>query len=232
MKNLTEVVQQFIVEAEVLTHRYRSFDLCYAHFRQTKEKLANKTPSEQQIEQSCYVLWGYLASWGMLRNSFLLECNPAYLKPLVQWIYQQDKSVWELDVADYLDRKDEIIRLYNEVEQNVKPKERGKDKPVSETLITKILLGVFAVTPAYDRFFRLTFTALAKSNKRKLGKFENSLAFIHQFYQDNQAEIDRLSQSIIVRDFDGKPTKYNYSKAKIIDMYGFQESYDPASDEQ
>ncbi|OOR98073.1 hypothetical protein B0187_09745 [Haemophilus paracuniculus] len=231
MKNLTKVVQRFISNKEI-THRYHSFDLCYSHFRQTKEKLADNMPSKQQIEQSCYVLWGYLASWGMLRNSFLLECNPAYLKPLVQWIYQQDNAVWKLDVADYLDKKEEIIRLYKEVEDKVKPKEWKEDKSVSETLITKILLGVFAVTPAYDRFFRLTFTALAKSNKKKLGKFENSLAFIHQFYQDNQAEIDRLSQSIIVRDFDGKPMKYHYSKAKILDMYGFLASYEPTSSDE
>ena len=38
-------------------------------------------------------------------------------------------------------------------------------------------------------------------------------------------EIKKLSNEIKVFDFYGQPTKYHYSKAKIIDMYGFQVGY-------
>lgn len=227
---IAKVVMAFAEKSVDMAHRYNSFDLCYAHFRQTKEKLANKTPSEQQIEQSCYVLWGYLSSWGMLRNSFLFQRNPAYLKPLVEWIYAQEHSAWELDVPDYQTKKAEIIRLYQGVEENIKPMDRTAS--ISATLVTKTLLGVFGVVPAYDRYFKQTFIAIGKSKNLTLGKFENSLRLVHQFYLDNQTEIDRLSHNLVVRDFDNQPTQYHYTKAKIIDMYGFQESYDPASDEQ
>ncbi len=49
-----------------------------------------------------------------------------------------------------------------------------------------------------------------------------SLGFIHTFYLENKLEIDSLAAQTFTTDFfSGKQTKNNYTKAKIIDMYGF-----------
>ena len=151
----------------------------------------------------------------MLRgSSFLLSKNPAYLKDLVKWIYEQPKSTWEIDVEDYENKSKEVLNLYNQINKFLL---RG-----TTTLVTKILLGVFAITPAYDRFFKDTFKEIS-GNKCSFIKFdESSLIAISKFYKENKREIDQLSKEHKVINFNGEITNYYYSKAKIIDMYGFQ----------
>ena len=209
-KNVQETIAELKTEAQELEHRYYSFDFCYFHFRSSKER-----GEDINIEQSCQILWSYLGSWGMLRgSSFLLSKNPAYLKGLVEWIYAQPKSTWEIDVEDYENKSKEILKLYNQINKFLL---RG-----TTTLVTKILLGVFAITPAYDRFFKDTFKEIS-GNKCSFIKFdESSLMAISKFYKENKEEIDQLSEEHRVINFNGEITNYYYSKAKIIDMYGFQ----------
>ncbi|OOR98090.1 hypothetical protein B0187_09845 [Haemophilus paracuniculus] len=217
--DLTQVLSKFDETAMDLSHRYHSFDFCYAHFRQTRA-----LPAEQRdIEKSCQVLWGYLASWGMLRgSSFLLQKNPSYLTDLVEWIYAQPESTWEIEVKDYAEKSKQVLALYDEAKAKIL--KGGKHQAV--TLVTKILLGVFAIVPAFDRFFKDTFSEMAGKECGFSTPNKTSLDFISKFYQANQIEIDTLCRERVVKDFLGKPTAWHYSQAKIIDMYGFQKGLD------
>jgi hypothetical protein len=48
------------------------------------------------------------------------------------------------------------------------------------------------------------------------------LSIIKRFYEDNRISIDNLSKQNFTIDFiTGERTEINYTKAKIIDMYGF-----------
>lgn len=212
-RNITKIIDSFNNEAEEQTHRYYSFDLCYSHFRSSKET------GNIDIEKSCQVLWSYLASWRMLRgSSFLLKKNPTYLKELVEWIYQQPISTWEMDIEHYDSEAQTILNLYAQVKEHLL---KGQ-KHQAVTLTTKVLLGVFAITPAYDRFFKQTFSGIAGDLCGFSIPNQKSLAIIYQFYMENKEEIDKLSEERKVIDFNGKITKYHYSKVKIIDMYGFR----------
>lgn len=195
-------------------HRYRSFDFCYSHFYNSK------TNNQIDIERSCYVLWSYLASWGMLRgSSFLLQKNPAYLSDLVEYIYRQDKSVWNIDIDNYPENYDKIITLYNDVKENIL---KGKNHR-HLVLVTKIMLGIFANIPAYDTYFCKTFKEISSNNFSFVDKA--TLGIIHEFYLKNQEIIDKLQQESIVFNFYEQDTKLKYSKAKIIDMYGFSRNF-------
>lgn len=220
IRHISEVIKKFDNEIKDAKHRYYSFDFCYSHFRHSKET------GNIDIEKSCFVLWSYLASWGMLRgSSFLMQKNPAYLTELVKWIYEQPQATWLIDVDDYADKKKEILSLYAQVKSYL----IGEKSHQAVTLVTKVLLGVFAIIPAYDRFFKETFSEIAGEACGFTRPNETSLDIIVQFYQANKAEIDALSQSHYVVSFDGKRTNYPYSKAKIIDMYGFQVGRDKVS---
>lgn len=215
-RNISDVISAFTAKQSDIQHRCYSFDFCYFHFRSSKES------GNIDIEKSCQILWSYLASWGMLRgSSFLLQKNPAYLKDLVEWIYQQELSSWELDVPHYKDNSDYILTLYKQAKAHLLKGKKHQDV----TLVTKVLLGVFAIIPAYDSFFKKTFSEIAGNNCGFSVINKESLKIIHQFYMENKLEIEQLSKSINVLDFNGQPTKYHYSKAKIIDMYGFQVGY-------
>lgn len=212
-RDISRVIKQFDDESKDIKHRYYSFDFCYSHFRHSKET------GNIDIEKSCFVLWSYLASWGMLRgSSFLMQRNPAYLTELVKWIYEQPQATWLIDVEDYPDKKKEVLSLYTQVKSHL----IGEKNHQAVTLVTKVLLGVFAIIPAYDRFFKDTFSEIAGEKCGFSTPNETSLNIIAQFYQENKEEIDALSKNHSILDFDGKPTNYRYSKAKIIDMYGFQ----------
>ena len=85
----------------------------------------------------------------------------------------------------------------------------GRENNPSDTLVTKILLGVFGNVPAFDRFFRKGFAVHSFGRK--------SLRVIAKFYEENRAGIDKIE--ICTFDYaTGSSTHRKYPKAKLIDM--------------
>ena len=197
--------------------RYASFDYCFNYFQGFKDKkdIANK----ENIQNSCLHLAFYLASWGMLRgSSFLLQKSIKFYEPLIKYIAQKNENFWKIDVDNYHkdDNLEKLIKCYKEIQEKLND---GKSKNrASDTLITKIMLGVFGNVPAFDNYFKVG------SN---LGTFNNkSLKQINSFYLNYKDVI--LNESKKVKTFeyhDGIKSKRQYTKAKIIDMIFFIEGY-------
>ncbi|WP_439327474.1 hypothetical protein [Lonepinella sp. BR2357] len=209
-------INALVDESTLMTHRYYSFDFCYAHFH------PSNTTSRHDVKLGCYILWGYLSSWGMLRASFLLQKNPLYLKELVDFILKQDNALWDTEIKP--ENFERILQLYKEVKKRII---ENNERDI--VLVTKILLGVFAIAPAYDFYFSQTFKKLAKTYSDKncsFGAFnQHSLEIIYQFSLDHQEEIQALKTKLKVKDFAGTQTPLTYSTAKIVDMYGFYHSF-------
>lgn len=223
MNDLCYVVNQFRAA------RYLAFDYCYLYFR---------TSSSQQIldnmELSCLHLFSYLANWGMVtRGNPLIKSNYSALKPIIEYIASCPSYYWNIDVDMYEDKvsvcgsnftySDLVLRIYNEIKeklesslskiQNRFPPLNNSDLHVTDTMVTKIMLGVFGMIPAFDRNFK---AAMPVSMVCK-----RALASISKFYKNNREEIICLQKNFVVHDSNGTPTRILYSKAKIIDMYGF-----------
>ena len=192
--------------------RYTSFDYCYNYFKTTKD-LTN------DIEKSCLTLGFYLASWGMFRgSSFLLQKSAKHFQSTIEYIATLDKSVWDIDVDNY-DKKNiqTIIKIYNDIKKLLIHNDNAH-----LTLITKIQLGVFGFIPAFDTNFCNTFRAISNGKCRFRKVNEESLTLIKTFYEVNKFSIDNLATDSFTTEFlTGQKTKLNYSKAKIIDLYGF-----------
>ena len=191
--------------------RYTSFDYCYNYFHTTNDLT-------QDIEKSCLVLGFYLASWGMLRNSFLLQKSVKHFESTIRYIATLDKFVWEIDVDNYNEKNIEtIIGIYKDIKKHLILNGNS-----DLTLITKILLGVFGFIPAFDNYFGNSFRAISNGQCGFRKVNVKSLTFIKTFYESNKSTIDRLSMETFTTDFiTGLKTTINYPKAKIIDMYGF-----------
>jgi len=189
--------------------RYASFDYCFNYFQSFREKGCIKDLSnDENIQLSCLHLAFYLASWGMLRgSSALLEKSLGHYKDLIINISQFDEKIWDIDIDVYTQ---ENVSLLLECKRMIID---SLDK-ASDTLVTKIMLGVYANVPAFDANFCKGF---------KINKFEKkSLLLLSQFYKENKDLIDKYD--IYTFDFTtGKETKRKYTKAKIIDMIGFIE---------
>lgn len=211
-ENIESIVNDFKSDSKP-NDRYTSFDYCYNYFIETKDLT-------KDIEKSCLVLGFYLASWGMLRgSSFLLQKSAKHFQSTIEYISTLEKSVWKIDVDNYTEDNIKIIlNIYKNVKQRLI--ENGNS---DLTLVTKILLGVFGFIPAFDQYFCNTFREIfADKNCGFRVVNSKSLNCIRDFYEQNKIEIDKLSKETFTTDFKTeRKTLNNYTKAKIVDMYGF-----------
>ena len=212
MEDFEKYVSMFIKKVGV-DHRYASFDFCYSYFYRTH--VLNMGENEDK-EKSCMVLWSYLASWGMLRgSSHLLQKSPAYLLDLIDYIRTIYEDAIKIDVDSYNDETiTKLIDIYKNVESRLAIP--NKFKP-SVTLVTKIMLGVFANVPAYDQYVKKAF-GINTFNKK-------SLKVIVEYYNEYNKDgaVDQLAEMQDVLVFPNiEGVELTYTKAKIIDMYGFQ----------
>lgn len=188
--------------------RYASFDYCFNHFQAHRDRPADLM-SPDRFEKSCLQLGFYLASWGMLRaSSDLLQRSVRHYRPVIEAIASVAPEVWTTDAHNY---GGDTIRLLQETAIQLRSALGGH---ASNTLVTKIMLGVFGCVPAFDSFFRKGF---------RVSTFGwRSLAQIGEFYADNAELIDKYRVPTIGFDT-GTHTKLRYTRAKVIDMIFFIE---------
>ena len=87
---------------------------------------------------------------------------------------------------------------------------------LSDTLITKILMGTLGCVPAYDRYF----IAGIKNRKVATGIYNiKSVLQLVDFYEKNADRLDQVQQNMTVFDLP-------YPQMKIIDMGFWQIGYD------
>ncbi len=192
--------------------RYASFDYCFNYFQGFKNK--SEIASPKNIQNSCLHLGFYLASWGMLvRKSFLLQKSIKFYEPLIKYIASTECNVWNIDVSNYTDTNIELL---------IKCKEKIIDSlgcsnaKTWDTLVTKIMLGVFGNVPAFDTNFR-TGSNLGTFNKHALQE-------IYSFYNENKKIISDKATKIKTFEYDsGEAGNRFYTEAKIIDMIFFIE---------
>lgn len=192
--------------------RYASFDFCYNYFYSFyKKNKLSELANEENLQNSCLQIGFYLASWGMMRgSSFLLEKSVRNFSNLIIVISKMNPKLWEIDVPNY---NDENIPLLLDCKQKIIDA-LGKENKPSDTLVTKIMLGVFANIPAFDQYFRKSLKVHSVNKK--------SLLKIKDFYLANKIDFDSLR----IHTFDfltSNETKNVYTKAKLIDMCGFMD---------
>ncbi|MCR1811777.1 hypothetical protein [Sulfurospirillum sp. hDNRA2] len=201
------------------THRYASFDYCFNFFQNT-----TYVELENDIEKACLQLSFYLASWGMLRgSSFLLQKSAKHYEPLIKYLInlkKEDNDIWNIDVDCYTKRNIKtILTIYEGITTNILDKDSTNQ---TLTLNTKIMLGVFGCIPAFDQYFTETFRQIFKHECGFRSVSEKALLALKKFYEENSDSVNSLQDKITTLDFaTSSKGSLNYTKAKIIDMYGF-----------
>ena len=198
--------------------RYASFDYCFNYFQSFREARETKRlASPGQVEMSCLHLGFYLASWGMLRGStFLLQRSlPAY-KPVIQVIATMDDALWGLDAHCYTEANiDVLVACRDDLVEGF-----GRQNRPSDTLITKVMLGVFGNVPAFDTFVKLGL-GVSGSGRRAL---QEALREVSRSYRTHSEVIERYHAQVTTLDFaDGRHTSRYYTRAKVLDMALFVE---------
>ena len=191
--------------------RYRSWEHCYQHFMEAR---LQKDPD---IDYLSLQLAFYLASWGMYRgSSFLLQRDYRIHIPVVKELLKPKyDSLAGIECFEY--RKPEAKRLLNDINTYLESyytevrclvKEEPPKNKLSDTLITKVLMGTLGCVPAYDRYF----VAGLKDQKVSTGLYNiRSILKLVDFYEDNKEKLEAARDSLKVN---GMP----YPQMKLLDM--------------
>lgn len=218
VNDIEECTTNYLNNSKNNTDRYTSFDYCYHYFKtRSGEEIINN------MEMSCLSLGFYLASWGMLRgSSSLLQKSAKHYEDLIIYIGNLDRESRDIEISSLCDKSkiQNLLEIYRKISELILDNNNGNRHI---TLSTKIMLGVFGLTPAYDQYFCKIFREIFKDECGFSSFNHKSLHCLYSFYEHNKDEIIRISTSIFVREFKtGNNSSINYPIAKIIDMYGFQ----------
>jgi len=204
-------------------HRYRSWEYCYKYFN---ENVKNKKRIDEDL--TCLNLAYYLASWGMYRgSSVLLNKTYTFFKPIVE-IFLKDnyKNLWEIDFKNKDYSKEEIKSIVENInELYYKIRNSIKESIPTKTLLTKILLGVMACTPAYDNFFKKGLKKILRNDKRIIpygNKHKDKICIkefyaLIEFYRNNKSAFDE--DYYICKSNQHELLISPYPAMRLIDMY-------------
>ena len=219
-KDIKKACKGFI-KLRTASHRYASFDYCYNYFNSFSNK--REIASPENIEKSCLMLGFYLASWGMYRGSTkVLQRNVTNYKTLMKYIANQcSDELWLIDVNNYNGHHiDLLLTTYADIRNCLK-----LEGAQHLTLVTKIMLGIFGNTPAFDSQFTKSFRFHFNHTPAFRSFNYKSLHAIKVFYDNNNELIDSFREDCHTLDFQtGSKTELHYNFAKIIDMIGFGHS--------
>lgn len=191
--------------------RYLSWHHCYSAFHKNRLDVHNDS---EKLEFLCLHLAFYLASWGMLRNSFLLNKDYKIHKKLtVELCGFEYESLFEQPEKPQI----ELV-----IKAGITIRNAYAGYSVTDTLVTKILLGVFGCAPAYDRYFKYT----ARKHKVCTGHFTaSSMKRLWDYYGENKEAFDSLQTKLCSEEF-------RYPPMKLMDMCMWQIGFDESAAEK
>ncbi|AWK52769.1 hypothetical protein DIC82_17995 [Clostridium beijerinckii] len=202
-------------------HRYKSWEHCYNFFGNHEENIEN----DENFDYACLHLGFYLASWGMMRgSSFLLQKDYRIHRYFINNVVKNNKykkyfcngenKIIKLDDFDGIDEmiEDTISSYENNIYEV-----NGERKRVSvtDTLCSKILLGVYGIMPAYDRYF---VSGIKAHGLKNTNLCEESLKTLVKFYNEFVDEFTSCRE-LFIND------RVYYPAMKLIDMYFWQIGY-------
>jgi hypothetical protein len=149
----------------------------------------------------------------MLRGStFLLQHSMKHFVPVIERIATAPRGLWELDINQYDQAGIELLMEWSQKIRDSLQPDGPLKRPVTHTLVTKVMLGVFGCVPAFDRNFTRGF-GVGRYNAKSLQK-------VGDYYQEHATQIDELRRPTF--DFaTGHPTALLYTRAKVLDMAFF-----------
>jgi len=194
-------------------HRYRSWEHCYQHFCQ----LRRIPDGDRDIDHAALHLGFFLASWGMYRGSCpLLKKDYKVHTDAVRVLLRR-----EYDALLHVDFDSQgkteaalpaLFALRGALRNAYAGRAGVKASKVTDTLVTKVILGTCGCTPAYDRYF----VKGLRENGLRFSKFNgDSFAAVCRFYRDNAVAFRRVGRQIA-------PKGVQYPIMKLVDMYFWQ----------
>jgi len=205
--------------------RYRSWEHCYSAFAGHKDKAF----SGEDLDFLCLHLSFYLASWGMYRgSSFLLQKDYRVHATAIKELLKPDYiDLWAVKCEDYIHAATKLQKLFSltktlrEIYCGIRISVKGlinskfPAQRISDTLITKILMGTLGCVPAYDRYFK---DGVKKCGVASASFTSGSIQNLSRYYVENSDDFESWRRTI---SYEG----LEYPQMKILDMCFWQIGY-------
>ena len=214
-----KAIRKFLSDAEGPNHRYRSWDHCHIAFMNARKQESEGKEIDKDLlslHLSCY-----LSSWGMLRNSFLLDRNYRTHLGIVNILL--DDADYELLWGFPSNQDDEALNTEN-LKKYWTVIKTARDTftaayavdSITDTLVTKILLGTCGCIPATDRLYKKGLGAFGGTQYFGL----NAYAKIVRYYWSSWDEIcgHLMGVSLVSKEDSSTP----YPPMKLMDMCFWQ----------
>ena len=199
MNEVDEILKKFFDEWKNDDHsRYLSWEHCYLFFKENSKQIL---ADEKMLDLASLNLAFYLASWGMYRGSSnLLQKDYKIHTELIKTLLKKLAYLWDETITwEQLDKANKIVKLHYQ-DNGVTP---------TDTLITKVLMGIFGCVPAYDRYFIIGLKQYNKTHDEH----------ISQSYNKNSFEnLKKLTNGLKTRYLISKDT-ITYPKMRLLDAY-------------
>ena len=188
--------------------RALSWEHCIAQFA---EAFANPDAAadEKTVDLLSLHLGFYLASWGMMRNSKLMEHDYKIHAPLVRTLLGYP-DLFRKDVADFLDPKamERLKEMHEAVEEHCSQFSEAKSYNASDILVSKIILGTLGIAPAYDT----NVSTVVEKYGISVGMFSpTAFGEFASYFTENCADITaRMTEEM-------QKLCPHYTRAKVID---------------
>lgn len=194
-------------------HRFKSWEHCY-NFYQENFKALNDS---KVFDQGCLHLAFYLASWGMLRGgTFLLQkdykVHKYFMKEVL--LYPANNKYFNsindirIDVEAF-NGMDYLIEATKSAYVNNLGVHHAVN--VTDTLASKILLGIYGNAPAYDRYFINGAKMFGISTQFNEKSLKELAVFFNTFSTEFNDSINDFSKDGV-----------RYTPMKVIDMFFWQ----------
>ena len=211
---VSKIIEKFyLLMKNDKNQRYKSREHCYLFFRNHEN-----IDSEKSKDLACLNLAFYLASWGMYRgSSFLLQKDyKIHIFAVNTLLDSRYNSLWNCNVDVKLN--DDFINLVMKAKKDISKSyidnivlvnNKEANINVTDTLITKIMLGTFGCVPAYDMYF---LRGLKYHGFKSMRFNEYSLRELIDFYKYYKKEFEKIKR---ITESDG----LIYPPMKLVDMY-------------
>lgn len=132
--------------------RALSWEHCISQFAAAFAKPEKSASDEKTVDLLSLHLGFYLASWGMERNSKLMDFDYKIHAPFVRVLLGYS-DLFRKDLADFRDPKamERFKEMHEAVEKHCSQFSEAKSYKASDILVSKIILGTLGIAPAYDR---------------------------------------------------------------------------------
>ena len=195
--------------------RALSWEHCISQFAAAFANPKKSASDEKTVDLLSLHLGFYLASWGMERNSKLMDFDYKIHAPFVRTLMGYS-DLFRKDLADFRDDPKAMERfkeMHEAVEKHCSQFSEAKGYRASDILVSKIILGTLGIAPAYDRNVKKSVIKYGISGGKFSPKSFKELAyyFTENCFTEKWADItERMTKEM-------QKLCPHYTRAKVID---------------